>query len=210
MLTASYDGHIRSFDYSQTLLHATPVHTAPITCICVVSSSQDSYLVGSASQDLTARLTQFSHIDEPSSRTLASLHLHTAPVASIASNTSGKYLLTASWDSLIGLWDTSVPTTDEVPDTQASADAGRKKRRKVEEADKPVRKAPLSVLKSHTARVSRALFGHTEDTNVAYSCGLDSTIRTWDVENSVCTHTVVSHVFQHCCFFFFFLFQGFL
>lgn len=68
----------------------------------------------------------------------------------------------------------------------------RKKRRKVDEAAKPRRKAPLGVLKSHTARVSKALFSNHND-NIAYSAGIDSTIRTWDVENGVCTNTIVGH-----------------
>ena len=139
-------------------------------------------------------MTVFSLEDEPSSRTLASLHLHTAPVSSVASSSSGNHLLTASWDGLVGLWDTTVPATDEVPDTQPGlgSDASRKKRRKVESSDRPVRKAPLSVLKSHTARVSRALFEHAATPKVAYSCGLDATIRKWDIENGICTDTIVS------------------
>jgi len=72
----------------------------------------------------------------------------------------------------------------------------RKKRRKVgDELEKAKRKAPITVLKGHTARVSKVVFGK-EETKVAYSCGFDSTVRTWDVENGICTNTIVGAVFH--------------
>ena len=52
------------------------------------------------------------------------------------------------------------------------------------------RKAPVNVLKSHTARVSKAVFvGQGRE---AVSVGLDETARMWDVENGVCVNTIVS------------------
>lgn len=50
---------------------------------------------------------------------------------------------------------------------------------------------PAAVLKSHTARVSKAIFDSTNPRS-AYSCGWDSTVRSWDVESGVCVNTVVS------------------
>ncbi|PCH36957.1 WD40 repeat-like protein [Wolfiporia cocos MD-104 SS10] len=207
VVTASYDGCVRLFDYSQKLLHTSAAHTAPITSLCVIpssSTSPDSLLLATASHDLTARLISLSPPSSPevevtadanssqraTSQTTASLHLHTAPLSSIASDAVGSHLLTASWDSLIGLWDTSVPATDEVPED--ATDRAARKRRKVDDAaSRPRRKAPLTVLKSHTARVSRAVFtpgGSAE----AVSCGLDSTVRCWDVERGLCTNTITA------------------
>ncbi|KZT63327.1 ribosome biogenesis protein YTM1 [Daedalea quercina L-15889] len=194
--TASYDGNVRAFDYSQKLLHSAAIHSAPVTSICLVpsSSSSSEHLVASASHDLTARLTTLTLPSDSSqpvqSQTVASLHLHTAPLASISANSSGSHLLTASWDGLIGVWDTSTPTSDEVP---ADEPTERKKRRRVEEdTPRPKRKAPLSVLKSHTARVSKAVFGQESAAEHAYSCGFDSTVRVWDVENGVCMNTIAA------------------
>ena len=51
----------------------------------------------------------------------------------------------------------------------------------------------LAVLKSHTAQVSKATFLQGKSEN-ALSVGLDSTVRTWDTEHGVCTHTIVSRV----------------
>ncbi|KAE9382875.1 hypothetical protein BT96DRAFT_982779, partial [Gymnopus androsaceus JB14] len=117
------------------------------------------------------RSSSFGHYSASSlkSKTLAKLHFQTAPVSSIASNSSGTHLLTSSWDTLIGLWDTAVPSLEEVPE----APRERKKRQKLnggtnDSAKKAKRKAPSMVLKSHTTRVSR-------NENTAYSCGIDFT-----------------------------------
>ncbi|KAH8105085.1 ribosome biogenesis protein YTM1 [Cristinia sonorae] len=196
-LTAAYDGQIRVFDYSQKLVQTIPIHDAPATSLTVVgqaSTDSDSFLIASASHDLTARITRTTLAEDgsgkPSAQTLASLHLHTAPIASIASTSSGSHLLTASWDNLIGVWDTIIPAADEVPVEDGPE---RKKRRKNadDNASKPKRKAPLSVLKSHTARVSKAIFAPASNSR-AYSAGFDSTVRTWDVENAVCTDTITA------------------
>ena len=197
-LTSSYDGHIRLFDYAQKLVQDVPAHQAPITDVCVVPSpaaTDESVLIATASHDLTASLTRVSLVPDASlsSQTLASLHLHTSPLSSISSDHTGSHLLTASWDHLIGFWDTTIPTRDEVARTSDPASSDRKKRRKIAgEADdaRGKRKAPMTILKSHTARVSKAVFA-PESNQRAYSCGFDSTVRTWDVESGVCMDTVV-------------------
>lgn len=190
-VTASYDGHLRLFDYSQNLILNASVHQAPITSVCVVpslSSDTESRILASSSHDLTACLTRISLSSEiPTASTVASLHLHTSPLSSISTDVSGSHLLTSSWDGLIGVWDTSIPD-----DHQVNLERGddRKKRRKTSPANIK-RKAPIAVLKSHTARVSKALFAAGElAKGKAYSCGFDSTVRTWDVESGVCINTI--------------------
>ncbi|CAK5264069.1 unnamed protein product [Mycena citricolor] len=184
-VTASYDGSLRAFDYSQTQTWSSPVHAAPITAFCAVSStSSGSHIIATASHDLTAQLNEVSFGTPENTKRLASLHLHTAPLSAITCNLSGTQLLTASWDSLVGLWDTRIPDEDEVPE---AATGDRKKRRKVQE-ERPKRKAPLMVLKSHTARVSAVIFA--SEGEGAISCGLDSTVRSWDLEHGVSTNTL--------------------
>ncbi|KAF5320460.1 hypothetical protein D9611_010791 [Ephemerocybe angulata] len=194
-LTGAYDGYLRAFDLSQNVILNAPLHTAPITSFAILPSENTTdmdgnttYTVVTASHDLTA---QISEITLPaigsasSSKVLASLHLHTAPVSSIAAR--GTQLLTSSWDGLIGLWDTSIPASDEVPEPE-SVGAERKKRRKIQKDEaKPKRKAPVSVLKSHMGRVSKVSW---TSASTAASCGFDSTVRLWDVENSLCTRTI--------------------
>lgn len=182
ILTASYDGQLRAFDYSQNETLSSPIHAAAITSFCIVPSAVDC-LIATASHDLTALLTRVS-LESKITKPLASLHLHTAPLSSVSSDSTGSRILTASWDGLIGVWDTIVPENDEVPEP---ATGDRRKRRKTEE-NRPKRKAPLLVLKSHTARVSGVVFG---DEKTAYSCGFDSTVRSWDLEHGLCTNTAV-------------------
>lgn len=192
-LTASYDGYLRAFDYSQQTVIEQLVHQGPITSLCVIpveSQEAATRLIATSSLDLTCRiskvgLTNNEHSFDPQ----ASLHLHTAPVSSISCNASGTQLLTSSWDSLIGLFDTTIPDVDEI-DLEQEEGTTRKKRRKLgSEPTRGKRKAPISVLKSHTARVSKAVFGGE---NSAVSCGFDSTVRAWDLDHGVCTNTITS------------------
>lgn len=195
-ITASYDGYIRMFDYSQNVVFAGSIHDAPVTSLSLDPTSafkDEGLMIATASHDLTGHLMRVSLDADTGSRissTLASLHLHTSPLSSIAYSRSGEHLLTASWDTLIGLWESRIPEEDEVDTAEAQTD--RRKRRKVGGRDseqRPKRKAPSSVLKSHTARVSKAVFSSTGKT--AFSCGFDSTVRSWDVENALCTNTIV-------------------
>jgi len=151
-------------------------------------------MIATASHDLTARLVRVSVDADTGNRnssTLASLHLHTLPLSSITYSRSGEHLLTASWDTLIGLWGSHVPEEDEIDVVEVQTD--RRKRRKVggrNSEPRPRRKAPSSTLRSHTARVSQAVFSSTGKT--AFSCGFDSTVRSWDVENGVCANTITA------------------
>lgn len=98
------------------------MHNAPITSVSLLPQ-ESSVVVATASHDLTGQLTKIQLDDElgpnsdtePEATPLASLHLYTAPLSSILANTTGSHLLTASWDSVIGLWDPTVPEEDEVP-----------------------------------------------------------------------------------------------
>ncbi|KAI0308141.1 WD40-repeat-containing domain protein [Multifurca ochricompacta] len=183
--------YIPHIDRAQTLLHTAPWHPAPITSFTIVSSnkasSEQDVLVVTASHDRTAQISRASlNGTETTSTPLATLHLHDAPIADVASNQSGNRILTAGWDGLIGLWSSSIPEIDEVP-LEAIAAPERKKRRKVQEDGSVKTKAPSAVLRSHTARVSAVKFSSADD---AVSCGFDSTIRTWDVERGLCSHTI--------------------
>ena len=88
-------------------------------------------ILASSSHDATARLTSY-NAESKSSRALASLHLHTAPISSISASSTGAHLLTAGWDSIIGVWDTRIPSSDEVaPDSAIDHEGKSRKRRRV-------------------------------------------------------------------------------
>lgn len=181
------------FNESQEAVHTIAGHSGPVSSVCWIPSPSlaDSQLIASASYDTTARITS---IADSTPTSLASLHLHSAALSSIASNSSGTHLLTASWDKLVGLWSTEIPSEDEVPISSLLSIEPQRKKRKVagvEPVDAAKRKAPASVLKSHTARVSKALFS-PEDDGKAFSVGWDCTMRAWDLEIGLCTNTTVS------------------
>jgi len=114
-VTASYDGHLHLFDYSQNPIINISVHQSHITSVCVVpSSNTESRILASSSHDLTACLTRVSLSSNGSAPAVASLHLHTGSVSCISSDSSGPHLLTSSWDGLVGVWDTSIPDDHQV------------------------------------------------------------------------------------------------
>ncbi|KAL5478615.1 YTM1_2 [Sanghuangporus weigelae] len=193
-VSTSYDGLVRVFDQSQILVHALSGHTGPVTSVSVLSGSQnsDEVILASSSHDTTARLVSYNTVTK-TSQALASLHLHSSPVSSISSSSSGTHLLTAGWDSLIGVWDTHIPPSDEVDLPSVDEGKNRKRRRIANGGDdtaSPKRKTPLSVLKSHTSRVAAALFSSTDEKQ-AYSASLDSSIRKWDIEVGICLHSQI-------------------
>ncbi|QRW13638.1 ribosome biogenesis protein YTM1 [Ceratobasidium sp. AG-Ba] len=150
-------------------------------------SFDEEQTIASSSFDHTIHLSRLSPTTLEST-TLATLHLHTAPVSSVAVDPPGQQLISAGWDGLVGIWSVDIPDKDEVQDVQEPV---QKKRRKLDgSVARPVRKAPVAVLKSHTSRVSKAIFGGPMDRQKAYSCGWDSTVRSWDIESGVCVNTV--------------------
>lgn len=189
ILTSSYDGTIRFFDYSKKLRSTTLVHNAPVSSACLISEDSSTYTIASSSYDLTGRITQVTLSTDgmSSSKVLASLRLHTAPLSFI--HPCGNRILTSSWDGLIGVWNADIPDSDELLEN-VDEESDRRKRRRVE-GPKPRIKAPLGVLKSHTNRVSKAVFAPSSQTK-AYSGGLDSTVRIWDTERGICERTIVS------------------
>jgi len=54
----------------------------------------------------------------------------------------------------------------------------------------------MHVLKSHTGKITQGIFDHSG--TKAYSCGFDSTLRTWDIELGICTDTIVCVTLSIC------------
>ena len=88
------------------------------------------HLIASASFNHTLHLTRLSSFTDPTWSTLATLHLHTAPVSSVSASSSGEHLISAGWDNLVGIWTSEVPEKDEGTDVEEVT--GRKKRRKMD------------------------------------------------------------------------------
>jgi ribosome biogenesis protein len=196
-LTGSYDSNIRLFNENQELVLTLSGHTGPVTDTAWVSSNSDNSRILSSSYDTTARISE---VVDGSARALASLHLHSGPVSSIKGNSKGTAYITASWDGLVGIWNSDIPEEDQVPLEANSKEPSRKKRKTTSMttvANETIRrKAPVGVLKSHTGRVSKAIFDSNVDTK-GFSCGWDFSIRSWDIDAGVCVSTVVcEHPFR--------------
>ncbi|KAF8343088.1 ribosome biogenesis protein YTM1 [Cantharellus anzutake] len=200
-LAGFYDNMIRIYNESQEVLHTVGGHSGPISdASWVPSSSSPPSLFLSSSYDTTARIISYDAIENDTPKSLASMHLHTQPISSARADSNGEFALTASWDQLIGLWTLKIPEAHEVHAPEQVIQTTSRKRRKLgkgngfdsSDADSNVmRKAPEMVLKSHTGRVSKALFdplGRKE----AWSAGWDCTVRKWDVETGICLQTVTS------------------
>ncbi|PPQ81376.1 hypothetical protein CVT25_015897 [Psilocybe cyanescens] len=126
-ITASYDGHLRVFDYSKKLrADHLAVHRA-FDVDADDGEGETAHTIATAPQDLTAQLPRVTLGTSPSTSSslssskakteaLATIHLHTALITAITAITailSGARLLTAGWDGLIGVWDAGVPERDE-------------------------------------------------------------------------------------------------
>lgn len=106
---------------SSSLLHQTPI---TLFCIILSNDKEGSHTIATSSHDLTTQLCQFTihprsmDLDTTPSTSIipASLHLYTIPVSFVSSSLTGTHLLTLSWDGLMGLWDTSIPFSNEVPE----------------------------------------------------------------------------------------------
>ncbi|KAG8772992.1 ribosome biogenesis protein ytm1 [Ceratobasidium sp. 428] len=155
-LTASYDGCVRVHDSSRQAVATISSHSGPVTSACWVSPNsaetfEGGQLVASASFDHTVHFTRLSALTNPEWSTLATLHLHTAPVSSVTASSSGHHLISAGWDGLLGVWTTNVPDRDEIQDAEEMMP---KKRRKVEKGSAgALKKAPAVVLRSHMLRL---------------------------------------------------------
>ncbi|ORY59879.1 ribosome biogenesis protein YTM1 [Leucosporidium creatinivorum] len=136
----------------------------------------------------------------PVPTTLYTLNLHTAPISSVRSRTlpltstptASPHLLTAGWDGIVGVWDLTPGVNEGEP--QEDGSERKKKRRKQAPGTMKLTlplfcsQTPVSVLRGHTGKVSRALFDRT-DADKAYSAGWDHTVRSWDL--SVASETNV-------------------
>jgi len=201
-LTGSYDNMVRIYNESQELLQTVGGHSAPISDASWIPTpiSVPTSRFLSSSYDATARIYSYDVDENSAPAPLASLHLHTRPISSIRANPSGEFALTSGWDHLIGLWTLTIPDNHEVATQDEVPKSTSRKRRKLGKGNdldpstiepEVVRKAPVYVLKSHTGRVSKALFDPKKQNDV-WSAGWDCTVRKWDIEAGVCTETVVS------------------
>ena len=140
-------------------------------------------------------------------REVYSLLGHSGPISSIACSSSGRELVSGSWDGNVNLY--LVPQ-DEVAEHQLPGDTrsylpGQKKRRKVNEVRPPIegltdgeangeggwRRAPDGVMRGHKGRVGGVVWDRGDEGRI-WSAGWDGSVRGWDVESGAGTVVRVS------------------
>lgn len=114
------------------------------------------------------------------------------------------HLLTAGWDGLIGVWDLT-PGVNEEEALESNGERSKKKRRKSQVSSNIKNKVslhsflleggpglmslheqtPMSVLRGHSNKVSRAIFDRNGDSHLAYSASWDHSVRVWDLAHGI-------------------------
>lgn len=202
IITGSYDGIVRTWNLSGQVEKMYSGHSGPIRAVKFVSNTR----LVSAGNDRTLRIwktknspVQTNDDDElnvEEGKTLAILEGHSAPVVSLDVSTETSRIISASYDKSIGLWSTDykemtvVDPMDELnKSTNNKVSTAAKKRRKLALKDGSIRRrAPLSLLESHTGPVEQVIFDQNDNT-VGYSVSQDHTIKTWDLVTARCVDT---------------------
>ncbi|PRT54865.1 Ribosome biogenesis protein YTM1 [Wickerhamiella sorbophila] len=174
IVTGSYDGVVRLWDFSGNVTDQLAGHTGAVKSIQWVS---DSHLV-SAGADRNLCLWK---LGDEKAKIACIFQGHTGPVNSTCTLASGK-IISGSSDGTLKVWSTRVKELPEAPEAPTSTFTSTKKRRKLAEQaliSQRVR-GSLATLEGHTAPVT-GLAAHSSDANVVYSVSEDHTLRTWDL-----------------------------
>lgn len=205
IISGSYDGVVRTWNLSGKVEKQYTGHSGPIRAIKYISNTR----LVSAGNDRTLRLwktknDQLGTVDihndldddeVEDGKTLAILEGHKAPVVSVDVSNNSR-IISGSYDNSIGVWSTiykEMTTVDPMEELSNSTNnkisTAARKRRKMALKDGSIRRrAPISLLESHTGPVEQAVFDRIDNT-VGYSVSQDHTIKTWDLVTSRCVDT---------------------
>lgn len=186
ILSGSYDGLLRIWNKSgQTIATSTSSsaggHTSSIKSAKFISPTQ----IVSAGLDRTIRVWKYAEAEDGFSGELKpnlELYGHTGGIDSIDVHGPSNRILSASIDGTVGLWTTqkaSAPAASSALLTSGPL----AKRRKLTTSTSTAQRGPLSLISSHTAPVTAAIFNPGHPT-VAYSASQDHTIKTLDLTTS--------------------------
>lgn len=196
ILSGSYDGIVRTYNMSGAVEKQYTGHSGPIRAVKWISPTR----IVTAGNDRQLRLwkTTIDTIEDDEEqeaedgKTLAILEGHKAPVVSLAVEPVSSRILSAGYDSAIGVWSTNYRDMTAVQPMEYDSNVlstSSKKRRKMAVQDASIRRrSPLALLEGHSQPVEDVIFD-ANDTTVAYSVSQDHTIKTWDLVTSRCVDT---------------------
>lgn len=193
ILSASYDGLLRVWNMSSEVMATSSAagsggHAAPVKAAKFMTQSQ----LVSAGMDRTIRIWKYAEETEGYSSSIRphmELYGHKASVDAIDVEHNSMHVLSASSDHTVGVWSARKAEAPAAPSTLLPSAVDRSaKRRKVGPATSTPQRGPLSMLKSHSAPVSSAIFAPNDQT-VAYSASWDHSMKTWDLPTSTCVDT---------------------
>ena len=193
ILSGSYDGLLRIWNLSSDILATSPSmenggHASSVKAARFISPTQ----LASSGLDRTVRIWKYTEDQDGFSGTVSpqvELYGHKASIDSFAVHQPSNRLLSASADHSVGFWSTRKSEGPAAPTSLIpSATSRSAKRRKVGPAVSTPQRGPLSLLRSHSAPVSDAIFA-PHDHTVGYSTSWDHSLKTWDLPTSTCVDT---------------------
>ncbi|KAE8442628.1 ribosome bioproteinsis protein ytm1 [Mollisiaceae sp. DMI_Dod_QoI] len=185
ILSGSYDGLLRVWNKSGQTIATSPSssaggHTSSIKSAKFISPTQ----IASSGLDHTIRIWNYNEAEDHFSgelKPVLELYGHKGGgVESIDVHGPSNRILSASSDRSIGLWTT---LKDSAPAANPALLRSSTKRRKLTTSTSTPQRGPLSMITSHTAPVTAAIFNPLDST-VAYSASQDHTVRTFDLTTS--------------------------
>nr|XP_042903643.1 ribosome biogenesis protein WDR12 homolog [Parasteatoda tepidariorum] len=170
ILSGCYDNtvHIWSIDGEHKL--TIPGHSAPVKAVAWLKHADNESTFVSTSFDETAILWQWNQ----NTNAVDCIHVckgHARSVDCVAVSPETHRFATGSYDQMLKIW-----SSDDV--SEATGGDDDKKRFKTESLKTKI-KTPLMTLSGHTDGVTGVQW---IDTNEVVTCGLDCTLRIWDVE----------------------------
>jgi ribosome biogenesis protein len=186
ILSGSYDGLLRVWNKSGQAIVTSPSagsggHTAGIKSCKFISPAK----IASAGMDRTIRIWKYSEAEDHFSAQLKptlELYGHKGYINSIDVHGPSNRILSASQDDKIGIWTSIASSAPEAP-SHLLPSALTSKRRKLSSSTSTPQRGPLSLITANTAPVQAVIFNPLDST-VAYSCGQDHTVRTFDLTTS--------------------------
>jgi len=176
-------------------------HVDCSTCCAWVepSGSDGVALAVTGSKDFTLRSHALDLASQLSGAAPAFLYTgHEGAVQSVAAHPHSGRFCSGSWDKMIKVWE--VPTSDQLLEiistwrasgcatAEGEVRSGSTKKAKVEVSDGVAagikERGPLCTLIGHTHAVTGVDWGRDSD---VVSCGMDHTVRAWDMETQQCT-----------------------